>query len=101
MEMTRAILVAVALSCFLADEGGAQFIDGNKLFQDCEGGDDPRQRQPGDPGGHAQWGMCLGFILGVADARDFCMPTGVKAGQVKNVVKFYLRDHHEKLLGGL
>ena len=92
--MRRAILVALTLFCFVVDEGAAQFRNGNELFQDCEGGDDPQQKQTGDPGG--QWGMCLGFILGVADALHFCIPTGVNSGQVKDVVTLYLRDHPEQ-----
>ena len=65
----------------------AGFKDGNALFRDCQGGDDPGQRQPGDPGGLSEWGMCLGYILGVQDTLEndlyVCMPTGVTQGANK------------------
>jgi Rap1a immunity proteins len=97
------LLVAVALSCLVvagpaATEG---FIDGNKLFRDCEGGDDPRKRQEGDPGGLSEWGAGFGFFMGVADALDgssFCLAsgnTGLTAEQVIDLVKLYLRAHPE------
>jgi Rap1a immunity proteins len=99
-EMTRAILIAVALSSLVVGgEATAGFTDGNGLFRDCQGGDDPRETQAGDPGGYSEWGMCLGYILGVADAFDdnlFCLPNGVERGQIKDVVKLWFRDHPEK-----
>jgi hypothetical protein len=61
MKALRAVLVAVALaSLVVGGAAAAGFIDGNKLFADCQGGDDPRERQQGDPGGLSEWGQCLG-----------------------------------------
>jgi hypothetical protein len=90
--MRRATLVAVALSCFVICSAEAGYKDGNSLLSDCEG------RSRGDPGGRSQWGMCLGYILGVHDAHDraICIPDGVKSGQVLDVVKRYLRNHPEE-----
>ena len=52
MEITQAIVFAVALSCLAVSEAVAGYVDGNQLFSDCEG------QEPGDPGGRSQWGMC-------------------------------------------
>jgi hypothetical protein len=93
------MMVALALSYLvMGGAATAAFTDGNKLFQDCQGGDDPRERQQGDPGGLTEWGMCLGYILGVQDALEgssFCVPNGVTQGQLKDVVKLWLHDHPE------
>ena len=85
MEMTRATLIAVALSCFVV--GGA---DGNELFEDCQKG----------RGGNFSDGACAGYIVGAHDAYEgvggFCVPAEANAGQIIDVVKIYLRDHPEK-----
>src|SRR5262245_8237262 len=95
--MRRAILVAVALSCFVVGKAAAGFIDGNSLFSACE------EEARGDPGGNSPVGMCLGYILGAYDASEraapgkiICVPTGVKAQQVRDGVKLYLRNHPDK-----
>jgi hypothetical protein len=93
------LLVTVALPCLMV--GGAAtaaFFDGNKLFQECQGGDDPRQSEQGDPGKSTEWGECLGYILGVEDALDgtaFCLPDGVRSRQVRDIVTLWLQGHPE------
>jgi hypothetical protein len=92
----------VAFSCFGLDAGAAHAVDafksGAQLFVEC--GDVAAKAN--EIGGAAAWGMCLGYIMGVADAREFCIPTELKslieAEQVKDVVKLYFRDHRENLL---
>jgi hypothetical protein len=87
----RAMLVAVALSC-LAGEGQAAFLDGNQLFTECRDGDNPQAEAR-----LSQWGICYGYIVGVSDAlKDVCLPNAAKAGQVRDVVALWLRDHPEK-----
>ena len=88
MKMTRAILVAVALSCF--GVGGAHAFDnGNELHESCQRPESPASR-----------GLCSGYIVGVADTLKnlgaFCWPRGSTRGQVTDVVTLYLRDHPEK-----
>jgi hypothetical protein len=94
-EMIRAILVAVALSCLLV--GGADaasYFDGDKLFDECQVPFDPRGA------GLESVGLCEGYVLGVVDTlaeRDpICLSEGVRASQVVDVVKLWLRDHPEK-----
>lgn len=47
-----------------------------------------------------KWGTCFGYINGVADALVpagvYCLPAGVKAGQVLDVAKLYIQDHPDK-----
>ena len=96
--MRRAMLVAVALSCLAAagDFAVGDFVDGNKLFEECQSGDDPDSER------WVKGSLCLGYIVGVADALDgssFCLasgPTGVRAKQVVDVVNLYVRDHPEQ-----
>jgi hypothetical protein len=95
----RAMLVALALSCLVvggtaatAGDTAGGFLDGNKLLADCN-----------DPPVSYGVGFCDGYILGVAGALNqkqgfYCFPGGsggVKAGQVEDLVKLYLRDHPE------
>jgi Rap1a immunity proteins len=66
------------------------FYTGNQLFDFCQGGSP----------------ACVGYILGVAAARNgdsFCFPAGVIAEQVVSTVKLWLNNHPEKrhLPGGL
>jgi hypothetical protein len=67
----------------------AAFVTGNKLYSDC------MEESPL---------FCLGYIDGVSDALDMaregnsraqCVPVGVTAGQVKDVVVRYLYAHPE------
>ena len=86
--MTRTIMIALALSCFTVGRAAAGFVDGNKLFSDCEG-------QSG--GGDSAWGVCVGYVMGAADASEtICLPNGVTVGQVRDVVTMYLRNHPER-----
>ena len=85
-DIRRVMLVAVALSCHSVEDPAIAGTDGNKLFQACQNND-------------RLYGVCLGYVIGVEDALDgqlFCVPTGVQAGQVIDVVKSYLLDHPEK-----
>ena len=88
--MRRAILVAVALSFFVVGKTVAGYRDGNELLSDCEG----QARGAED----SQWGICLGYILGAYDALESttCVPDVVKASQLRDVVKIYLRNHPEE-----
>lgn len=87
--MRRAILVAVALSCFVMGKATAAAYDGNKLFEFCEKTDD------------VSFGFCFGYVSGVVDATfdegHYCWSApGVKSQQLKDVVTLWLRDHPEK-----
>ena len=87
--MIRAALVFLVFSLWAAEALSA-FYDGNALFADCEKGD---ENNP------TEWGICMGYTIGLADAFDermFCVPPNAKQGQVTDVVKLWLRDHPEK-----
>jgi hypothetical protein len=94
--MTRAMLIAAALSSLAVagDFAAGDFVDGNKLFEECQSGDDPDSER------WVKGSLCLGYIVGVADALDgssFCLaPNGVRAKQVVDVVNLYVRDHPEQ-----
>jgi hypothetical protein len=57
----------------------------------------------GVPQGLYMEGMCLGIILGLADAvrlqkpRRFCVPDGVTQGQMVRVVVNYIDRHPETM----
>jgi hypothetical protein len=70
------------------------YVNGNALFEYCEGGDNLRSTDS-----PIQWGQCWGYILGVADLADgkaFCLPDAVTAGQLIDIVKIWLRDNPHK-----
>jgi hypothetical protein len=88
--------VAAPLSCLVtAGQAAAEITDGNKLFADCQDGDNPNARDS-----TYKWGTCFGYISGVADALVpgglYCVPGGVTAGQVLDIAKVYIRDHPDK-----
>lgn len=81
----RAALLTLALLCGSAR---AEFIDGNKLLSDMNGG-------------HGFQMSALGYVMGVADALQnvtVCMPPSVTSGQVADMVRNYLinvpRERH-------
>jgi len=93
---SRAILVAVVFSALVVGgQAAAEIIDGNKLWGDCQDGDNPNARES-----TTKWGTCFGYISGVSDALVpaglYCMPGGATAGQVVDVVKLYIQNHPEK-----
>jgi hypothetical protein len=95
MKTLGLVNFAVALSSLTAssltagEAGAGLFKDGNSLYEDCRSSDIP-----------AQTG-CLGFVVGVADtasALEFkylCIPNGVTARQLEDIVTPFLRDHPE------
>lgn len=85
--MRRAILMAVASCYFIQQTLAADAIlNGDKLHELCE---DPKESA-----------LCLGYIIGVADALvndgSFCVPDGATGGQMEEIVKRYLREHSER-----
>ena len=89
MKMTRAIPVAVALSCFGVGGASAYFEDGNSLYDHCQ-----------KPVTSSFGAVCYGYVTGVADALvnlgAYCVPQEASRKQAVDVVVFYLRDHPEK-----
>ena len=84
----RRIFVALVLSGLVVDaqaeeQIGIDFVNGNQLYEFC-------QRSPD---------YCLGYVAGVAAGSQiratFCLG-GVTSNQLRDVVKFWLRDHPEK-----
>jgi hypothetical protein len=87
--MRRAILVAVALCCFVVGGADAYFENGNSLYGHCQ---KPRISVFG--------ALCGGYVSGVLDALEnlgaSCVPGEATREQVTDVVTLYLRDHPEK-----
>ena len=85
--MRRAILIAVALFCFIQQALAADaIVNGNKLNELCESSQESA--------------VCLGYIIGAADAHvndgSFCAPNDTIGGQMEDIVKRYLRVHPER-----
>jgi hypothetical protein len=93
-------LLAVLIVAVMASPAQARFVDGNELY---EQGKIYKQGK-----NNAAWGWYLGYVTGVADAREgekvsvspagraalpFCFPEGVTRGQVADVVLQYLEDN--------
>jgi hypothetical protein len=84
---------AVLLSCsslsVFAQASRTVFMGGNELFRLCDG-----------PPRSAEWGVCNGYIEGVADAYSatqyYCPADKVSLQQVVDIVLKYLRSHPEK-----
>ena len=91
--------LAVGLAVLLtAGEGRAAYNLGQKLNEYC-----------GAEYGSLEWGVCAGYVMGVYDAGKVldkatdkrqwsggwtaCVPKGVSAGQLMEVVKKWLREH--------
>jgi hypothetical protein len=85
----KTILMALLTACIgSASAGAGQFKDGNKLLEECS-----------SPVNSWNSAVCLGYIQGMADAvavsaslsgKAACIPPGVHASQVKDVVVQYL-----------
>lgn len=77
------------LSCvlllILSSATSAQFFDGNDLHEGC--------RAESETFGA---GLCLGFIVGVIDASGVCVPDYADLGQVRRVVRLYLKVHPDQ-----
>jgi hypothetical protein len=96
MTFIVALLAASAVQISGGDPSG-QFVDGNKLYEMCS--EDPSSQT------HFQddaW--CVGYVLGTYDtlkasgmARSLaiCVPDGVQAGQLHDVVVKTLMEHPE------
>jgi hypothetical protein len=96
----RTRLVAMATAVVLGylpasaqEQEGRVFDTGNDLWSHCSGK------------GDAHFGLCAGFVVGIADAmsnvtgilgRRACIPLPVSRGQAIDVVKQFLEQHPEK-----
>lgn len=77
------------LSILVASPVWADFKDGNQLHSDCS-------RES-----FAEKGICLGYIMAIADVlgsdqlygRSACLPPNVSGGQVYDLVKQYLLNN--------
>ena len=97
MCIRTACCIMYIFSCFVIGEArAAAFEDGNELFQNCQSDEEPEGTKQGD----ASRGLCLGYVLGAYDAGGknyaICVPVGVTAAQVKDVVRHWLQSHPEK-----
>jgi hypothetical protein len=89
--------VAAPLSCLVtAGQAAAEITDGNKLFADCQDGDNPNARDS-----TYKWETCFGYISGVADALVpgglYCVPGGVTAGQVRHCQSLHPRSSRQAI----
>jgi hypothetical protein len=93
--LTAFLIAFVFYGLMVRGQAVAEVLDGAKLFADCRDGDNPSARDS-----PYKWGTCFGYINGVADALVpagvYCLPAGVKAGQVLDVAKLYIQEHADK-----
>jgi hypothetical protein len=83
-EDMKKLLLCVALCA--TTTANAAFLTGNEILQRLKSGD------------HIPYAVALGYIQGIADAYDggsHCLPAGVTAGQLKDVVKNFLEASPE------
>ena len=90
----RLLMLVPLILAALTVPGGAYYYDGNALYAMCMSTDNNV--------GYMERARCGGFILGVSDTMDsaravnkspVCVPPGVQAGQLQDIVTMYLRDH--------
>jgi hypothetical protein len=83
----RLMTLVVAAGLLWPPSAFAQFWDGNELYEDCTAQS------------ATDWGVCHGYVIGLADARiidgTICVPNGVEVRQVVDIVVQYLREHPE------
>jgi len=80
--MKLPLLLAAAL---VATPAYAAFQNGDALYKDCS-----------SQMGSFETGFCVGYIAGVVDSSEKCIPIAVKLREARDVVLQYLRDHPEK-----
>jgi hypothetical protein len=98
--MKRLLILSILLAS-LATEAKAGFEDGNELYSDCTSPEE------------LHYGVCAGYVKGVADAGDheaplldmrggvisgfrWCLIHGITVRQSVDVVVRYLRDNPQK-----
>jgi len=99
--MGRTMFLAMALFGAMTGEARSNYYNGNDLWAWCEQWTAPKL--VAGQNDFYQAGLCQGFIGGVVDAfvdskTLFCVPQGergVRAGQLVEIVKIYLRNHPE------
>jgi hypothetical protein len=91
--MKRLLIVAMILAASATPSFG-YYIDGNELYRKCS-------INPSSSTEYMDSSFCLAYILGVSDTLDtarannkvdVCVPAGVQAQQLKDVVLAYLRS---------
>jgi hypothetical protein len=92
-----AVLIGVLSALVYAVPSYGQFLDGNRLFELCDD-DAPDYKQE----------VCLGYVMGVTDVLvshsdveieqriGLCVPQGVGAAQLRDIVVRYLKQHPEE-----
>lgn len=91
--MKRLVFCVFAFAAFTFNfANAAVYVRGNDLLRYCADSSTPSEQ-----------GLCIGYIEGVEDYSDAlsevrdkhpqCVPAGVEAGQLKDVVVKYLRDN--------
>jgi Rap1a immunity proteins len=89
---TRCVMiVAVVLSSLVVGgTAAADYVDGNRLFDECQSGGESQEWKETTPRKtFGNWGLCYGYIQGVADAlagTSYCLPTGPSGVEVEQVV---------------
>lgn len=88
----------VVADMLVAIPAHSQFSTGNDLYANCS-------TKQGQFNYDTEWGLCLGYIVGVADTMtqfqqlnkiDTCVPSPVTKGQLRAMVIKYMEDHPEK-----
>jgi hypothetical protein len=87
----RSLLFGISIyAAFLINTAdAAQYMNGDDLLRNCDGNG-------------IRYGLCLGYVEGVVDDADMvrlksgrpeCVPPGVEAGQLVDIVVNYLREN--------
>lgn len=76
---TLVLLIGFSLPAY------SKFFDGEDLHEGCTAGE-----------GSFGAGLCLGYIVGILDSRDLCLPDDADLGQIRRIVKLYLKIHPEQ-----
>ena len=82
-------IILVVLFVLLFSRSALCFTNGSELLRDCEA----------EPGVNS--GVCYGYIRGIVDAGisngRYCVPEGVKARELKDIVVEFLNENPEML----
>ena len=86
----KKIILAVMFVLLSSNPGYSGFKDGNELYKNCSAEDNVQQA------------LCLSYVIGCYDTLEttvsnlVCIPDGIKANQLGDVVTAYLKTYPEE-----
>jgi hypothetical protein len=91
MRRTSIAVLSISISLMMSSRASADFRDGNDLLRDCTS--------------PSQLNYCGGYITAIASVMGggngvngfaACIPSGIEAGQIKDIVIGFLQRHPER-----